>query len=401
MRRTLPLRAVLVLLVALLLAGAATTPALASGGHHQRHTRSTVTATVPARAVPGRSVTVSVRDRPQVRGRLVTLWAKRYGGGAATVLARRHEPRGGSTRLSVRFSRAGTYAVRAVLSRRGRAVRVESRLHRVDVVAPRPAAPAPPPPSKPLAGGPPVVMAHAGGALEGHPQNTMAAYRHALDEGVTALETDVQSTKDGQLVLFHDSDLKRLTDVETVYPDRADDPLPTFTLAELGRLRVDAGGPPEPVATFADLLSLVRDHPASSVLAEIKLPAQSDAVAGEPDLAQQMVEAVHASGVAPGQVVYQSFSEQSLHQVAELDPTASLSPVLGRIPADLAAYAWADSLTVEYSQLTAAGVAAAHARGLPVNAWTIDDAATARRVAALGVDVILSNRPALVRDALG
>lgn len=82
------------------------------------------------------------------------------------------------------------------------------------------------------------VVAHRG--LSGHaPEESRVAYELARDLGVDYLEGDVQRTADGVLVLFHDDDLQRVTDVADVFPDRAGDGVTTFTLAEL--LQLDLG----------------------------------------------------------------------------------------------------------------------------------------------------------------
>lgn len=84
----------------------------------------------------------------------------------------------------------------------------------------------------------PVVVAHRGAS--GHaPENTLAAVDAAEALGVDWVENDVQRTRDGVLVVLHDTDLKRTTDVEQVFPDRAPWAVKDFTAAELAKL--DAG----------------------------------------------------------------------------------------------------------------------------------------------------------------
>lgn len=79
------------------------------------------------------------------------------------------------------------------------------------------------------------VIAHRG--LSGHaPEETRVAYELARDLGADWLEGDVQRTSDGVLVLVHDDDLKRTSDVEDVFPDRQDENVAAFTFAELQQL---------------------------------------------------------------------------------------------------------------------------------------------------------------------
>lgn len=84
----------------------------------------------------------------------------------------------------------------------------------------------------------PVVVAHRG-ASGYAPENTLAAVDAAKALSVDWVENDVQRTKDGVLVVLHDTDLKRTTDVEEVFPDRAPWAVKDFTAAEVAKL--DAG----------------------------------------------------------------------------------------------------------------------------------------------------------------
>ena len=81
------------------------------------------------------------------------------------------------------------------------------------------------------------IAAHRG--LSGlAPEETIPAYLLALEMGADYLEGDVQRTKDGVLVMFHDDDMTRATNIEQVFPDRAHDTIDTFTFAELEKLDV-------------------------------------------------------------------------------------------------------------------------------------------------------------------
>ncbi len=84
----------------------------------------------------------------------------------------------------------------------------------------------------------PVVVAHRG-ASGYAPENTLAAVDAADALGIDWVENDVHRSRDGVLVVLHDTDLKRTTDVEEVFPDRAPWAVKDFTAAELAKL--DAG----------------------------------------------------------------------------------------------------------------------------------------------------------------
>lgn len=82
-----------------------------------------------------------------------------------------------------------------------------------------------------------VVIAHRGTTYWA-PEETEAAMRWARNTGADYLELDLQRTRDGVLIALHDVDLRRTTNVEEVYPERADCPVSAFTLEELRRLDV-------------------------------------------------------------------------------------------------------------------------------------------------------------------
>jgi glycerophosphoryl diester phosphodiesterase len=71
------------------------------------------------------------------------------------------------------------------------------------------------------------------------PEETAPSYQLALGLGVDYLDADIQRTKDGILICLHDDNLQRTTNIGEIFPDRQDDPVSKFTLAEL--LLLDAG----------------------------------------------------------------------------------------------------------------------------------------------------------------
>jgi hypothetical protein len=89
------------------------------------------------------------------------------------------------------------------------------------------------------------ILAHRGGAL-GAPENTIAAFRRAFSEGAHGAECDVRVTADGEFVLFHDENAKRLTGFGR--------PVSSMKWKDLSKLRVLGGGP---VAHLDDLLNLL------------------------------------------------------------------------------------------------------------------------------------------------
>lgn len=102
------------------------------------------------------------------------------------------------------------------------------------------------------------VAAHRGWK-DKYPENTLAAFRAAMDLGVDQIETDVRITKDGRLVLIHDATLDRTTNGTGRVCD--------YTLAELKAL--DAGNG-ETIPTLREFLELIKDHPTLTIDIELK-----------------------------------------------------------------------------------------------------------------------------------
>ncbi|SDC27479.1 glycerophosphodiester phosphodiesterase [Streptomyces prasinopilosus] len=256
---------------------------------------------------------------------------------------------------------------------------------------------------------PPLVVAHRG-ASGYAPENTLPAADRAAELGVGWVENDVQRTRDGRLVVLHDESLARTTDVEEVFPGRSPWKVRDFTAAEIARL--DAGswfGPAFAGTRVPTLEQLVRrlERHGQKLLLEIKNPRLYPGIEGE------TLEALDDEGWLDrahlrSRLVVQSFSADSVRTVHELEPGVRTG-FIGAPPAeDLPGYAgFADQINPPHASLSSGYVTAArglrgpHGKPLKVFAWTVDDAPAARRAAGLGVDGIISNKPDVVRDAVG
>jgi glycerophosphoryl diester phosphodiesterase len=255
----------------------------------------------------------------------------------------------------------------------------------------------------------PLVIAHRGASAYA-PENTLAAVDKAAALGIRWVENDVQQTRDGELVILHDDNLRRTTDVEEVFPDRAPWKVKDFTAAEIARL--DAGswfGPAYAGARVPTLEQLVnrveRRH--QKLLLEIKNPELY------PGIERQTLKVLSNEGWLDrshlaGRLIVQSFDPDSVRTVHELKPAVKTGVLGTPSVSDLLDYAgFTDQINPSYGSLSPAYVASVqafsgpHGRPMQVFAWTIDDAAAARRVAAYGVDGIITNRPDVVREAVG
>jgi glycerophosphoryl diester phosphodiesterase len=243
-------------------------------------------------------------------------------------------------------------------------------------------------------------MAHRGFSLAGL-ENTLAAFRAAVELGYSHLETDVHTTSDGELFLFHDRTLDRVTDGHGKIHD--------LTAVEVRRVRI---GGTEPVPTFDEVVAAfpqarfnldVKDwHSVPSVVAAIERYSVHDRVliASFSDRRRRAVlkQLSRRTASSAGTMANALFLVRA--------PLLS-APVLGS-PARAAlrrALRDVDALQVPVRYraipvVTAGFVRRAHRLGLYVHVWTINDPAEMHRLLDLGVDGIVSDRADLLKDVL-
>lgn len=248
-----------------------------------------------------------------------------------------------------------------------------------------------------------VATAHRG-ASGYAPENTLAAFRLGVDQGADLVESDVQRSKDGVLVLMHDTTLSRTTDVEQVFPERAPWRVSDFTYEEIQRL--DAGSwfsqeyAGERVPTLAEMVRLIRPT-RSGILMELKSPALY------PGIERQVAEEFASfpgyvrSAVASERLVVQSFDWDSMARYHDVEPSVPVG-LLGR-PAEALLpqlSTWADQINPSFRSYDAAYVDTVHALGMEVHTYTVNAPADMHLVLDRGVDGVITNYPDVLREVL-
>ncbi|MDQ1495823.1 MAG: glycerophosphoryl diester phosphodiesterase [Actinomycetota bacterium] len=230
-------------------------------------------------------------------------------------------------------------------------------------------------------------MAHRGGASEA-PENTMLAFERAVRLGYRYVETDVHVTSDGVLLAFHDDVLDRVTDGR----GRVD----SLPWSVVQHAKVDGR---EPIPLFEDLLG---------AFPEIRVNIDPKHDGAVPALVGVLRKCDAIDRVCVG-----AFSDRRLARVrALLGPTvctslgprniaklrsASYGVPVGRLPSPCAQV---PTSVRGVSLVDERFVAAAHARGVKVHVWTIDDRAEMIRLLDLGVDGLMTDRPEVLREVL-
>jgi glycerophosphoryl diester phosphodiesterase len=227
-------------------------------------------------------------------------------------------------------------------------------------------------------------IAHRG-ASGSAPEHTRPAFERALDCGVDMIELDVQLSSDGVLVVLHDLDLQRTTGVAGAVRARS--------VAEIKTL--DAGGwygarfSGQPVLSLDEVIDIVGTRARLNV--ELKAPEID-----WPLLATTLTDTLRRRGLLEASII-SCFEPAALQVVHECDAHVRLGLLWQRTEFE-EVWAWARrleavSLHPHWMLISTELVDAAHARGLQVITWTVNDIETMRDLVRLGVDGIISDHP--------
>ena len=233
----------------------------------------------------------------------------------------------------------------------------------------------------------PLAFAHRGGAGD-WPENTMPAFEHAVSLGYRYVETDVHVTADGILVAFHDDHLDRVTDA-------------TGAIAELPWREVAPPGSTasEPIPLLEDILG---SWPELRVNIDPKHDGSVEALAAVIRGRGASIGSASACSRTVGWPVCAPLLGPRLCTALGPRGTARLRGASWRIPTGrlVAGCAQVPVAAKGIRIVDEAFLTAAHARGLQVHVWTIDDADEMVELLDLGVDGIMTDRPQVLREVL-
>jgi glycerophosphoryl diester phosphodiesterase len=236
-----------------------------------------------------------------------------------------------------------------------------------------------------------LIVAHRG-ASRYAPENTLAAFRLALDQGVRAVECDVRLTKDDHLVVIHDATVDRTTDGSGLVSALS---LDTVRGMDAGRwFGAEFAG--ERVPLLEEVLRLVRGR----ALIQVEIKNDPIPCAG---IEARVVGALVGCGIEDDALVI-SFDHQSVRAVRGLRPditTGILYAARLVDPVAAAHGAGATALCLDWAYLDRELVAQARGARLGVCVWTVDHEAAFRRCQELGVDAVASNDPPLLLRLAG
>lgn len=219
------------------------------------------------------------------------------------------------------------------------------------------------------------------GVMALQPENTMSAFRLALDTGADGIETDVHLTKDGELVLIHDETLERTTDGNGM--------VSSYTLDELRRFNAGVRySQQEVIPTLQELLELVRGE---SI--RLNLEVKTD-VLRYVGIEARLLDTIESSGIDPSRVLFSSFNHETIHRLKKMRPDIEAAILLAQPLYDTVGYlesVGADSVHPHIERITDEEIRWLQQHGVPVRPYTIKTDAQLERCRSLQVDAIFVN----------
>lgn len=237
----------------------------------------------------------------------------------------------------------------------------------------------------------PLILGHRGASAHA-PENSTAAFERAAADGADGVELDVLLCRTGEPMVFHDDDLARLgAGRNTRIADLA--------LSELRDVRLGSGAS---IPTLAEAFEAC----GPSMLVNVELKAAGLARAALARLVAEVAAVVDRGRGMRQRVLVSSFNPFALWLWRRRSPRVPFGLLFERDAPPWLRQAWAlpllrpASAHPEHGLCTPVAVDRWHAAGYAVFAWTVDDAAEARRLRDLGVDGLITNDPARTRRAL-
>lgn len=229
----------------------------------------------------------------------------------------------------------------------------------------------------------PVTISHRGVSGGNSAQNTLAALeKTSRTYHPDYVKMDVQETKDGQFVVMHDFNLKKLTGINKAPQD--------LTLKELEKLKVTENGAKEPVVSFDTYLKRANELN-QKLLIEIK-NSKNDSK----DIIERFVKK-YEENILTHQHILQSLTYQTVSDLKNANPNFYVGYIL---PFNIVGppVTPADFLTMEYSTINRNFIDSAHQDGKKVYVWTVNDSDGISRMMFYGVDGIITDQMTILNE---
>jgi glycerophosphoryl diester phosphodiesterase len=225
------------------------------------------------------------------------------------------------------------------------------------------------------------ITAHRGASIAA-PENTVAAFRAALDAGATYVELDVQRARDGEIVVLHDGDFMRMGDDARKIGELT---VADIAAIDIGR-KYAAAYAGEHAPRLADVIALVRGRMRINVELKYNVP--------DAGLAQAVVDLLRRESFVD-QVVITSLDYEALREIERIEPSLPTGHIVTAAVGDIVR-SEADFLSLNSARATAFLIRRAHAAGKGIHVWTVNTPEMMVRMIERGVDNIITDDPALL-----
>ncbi len=230
------------------------------------------------------------------------------------------------------------------------------------------------------------ITAHRGSSTSA-PENTMAALEKAVEEMADRAEIDVQETADGEIVLCHDTNLKRVAGVNKKVSD--------LTLEQIKKLDVGSWFSSqyqgEQIPTLEEVMEYAKG--------KIDLNIEIKNLGNTSDLPEKVMELVEKHEMQE-QCVITSTNRLYLKRVKAVDPEIRTGYIISAAYGNFYSDDFIDLISIRSSFVTERLMESAHEAGKTVHAWTVNGKVEMERLKQLGVDDMITDRPVLAREIL-
>ena len=217
------------------------------------------------------------------------------------------------------------------------------------------------------------------------PENTLEAFELAAKMGAEGVELDVHIAKDGELVVAHDETVERVSDGTGL--------ICSMTTAELKKLHFNKTHPEYEKATIPTLREVFELLRPTGLHINVELKNSRILYEG---LEEKVIRLAEDTGMTD-KVLYSSFNHYSMMHIKEIDPSIPCGLLYDATLVEPWKYASSlkvDAIHPHFSELQIPGeAAAAHALGLKVNVWTVNEEEDVLMSLKAGADIIISNYP--------
>jgi len=245
------------------------------------------------------------------------------------------------------------------------------------------------------------VTAHRGASID-YPENTMSAFNGAKELGADWIELDVQQTKDGKIIVFHDKNFKRVTGVnantwELTYEEVSkldashyfDEEY--FVVSDSITIEHDSNSD-ERIPLLEEVIKFAKEN-------HIKLNIELKPTGHETDLEKSVIDIIHELEFK-NECVITSQVYEVLERVKEYDKDIETVYVMSLAYGDIAPLEAADNFSIEATSVTKKLVKRVHKKGKKLYAWTVNTEENIRKMIDLNVDNIITDDVALSKEII-